>query len=85
MCARECRFLTLVFVSLAKGASSEGGDDEGDVGVLRPEENWDMNETTRLRPMVCDVRLGWSAADLEEGRRKNLRLTSNYVNCDIMS
>lgn len=38
--------MTLVFKSLDKGDSSEGGVEEGDVGVLRPEENWDINETT---------------------------------------
>lgn len=70
MCASECRFLTLNLEE--KGASSEGGDEGDDVGVLRPEEKWDMNETTRLRPMVrCDVRLGWWAADLEKKRKKN--------------
>lgn len=45
MCASECRFLTLNLEE--KGASSEGGDEGDDVGVLRPEEKWDMNETTR--------------------------------------
>lgn len=69
MCASECRFLTLNLEE--KGASSEGGDEGDDVGVLRPEEKWDMNETTRLRPMVrCDVRLGW-AGDLGKRRKKN--------------
>lgn len=52
MCASECRFLTLLFVFLEKGDSSEGGVDEGDVGVLRPEENWDMNETTVRRRLA---------------------------------
>lgn len=57
MCASECRFLTLnlELLELERGASSEGGDEGDDVGVLRPEEKWDMNETTRhwhARPLA---------------------------------